>query len=223
MKPKDIDTLLLLGSLDVNHSIFLYQFAVHWAQQGKKVLHISVRRYSQIPPQIHGLCSPGTEVFSLIRFVYLPTWQDLLKFLYTIHTHASIPYVILLEGLEDYCIMNDHSHKSTEKHENEMLNALICGSLLDAASVCAKYSKDKAVLVVSVKHDSPQASVVQTLVDTFFFNSVWLQNVEGENGEIIRMKSLVSYPSQEQRTVLEFECKSGGDVFLKKILKFFKQ
>nr|CAD7394558.1 unnamed protein product [Timema cristinae] len=171
---------------------------IHWAEQGSKVLYISATPLNELPPPIHGTPNLGTEALSNIRFLYLPTWQDLLKHLYSIHLHAHIAQVVIIQGLEHYCYLQG-------KPFNEMHTALIFASLMDATSVCGQRSNRPALLITSLDEQDVPSDKLNRVIDTFFLDVIWL--IESENKfasteREIQVSNLLTCPGQPRKTKL---------------------
>ncbi|CAG2054375.1 unnamed protein product [Timema podura] len=171
---------------------------IHWAEQGSKVLYISATPLTELPPPIHGTPNLGTEALSNIRFLYLPTWQDLLKHLYSIHLHAHIAQVVIVQGLEHYCYLQG-------KPFNEMHTALIFASLMDATSVCGQRSNRPALLITSLDEQDVPSDKLNRVIDTFFLDVIWL--IESENKfasseREVQVSNLLMCPGQPRKTKL---------------------
>ena len=119
----------------------------------------------------------------------------------SLHQHAHIPSVILLEGLNHYGdLPGNKSHK--EKHEERIHIALVCATLLDATLVCAKYTNKHATLITSLQPDTSSVPVI----DIFFTDSVWLMDSDDHSGGVTVAD--VAYPKQQTKTRIEFKQRS---------------
>ncbi|PSN41416.1 hypothetical protein C0J52_16877 [Blattella germanica] len=207
MKPDNVHSVLLIGSSQIEASI-LFQCAVYFAEQGEKVLYISSSEIKALPTSIHGVPPPSSSSLSHIRFMYLPKWQDLFQHLYSLHQHAHIPNIVLVDGLHHYCYIEDG------KGQLKMHAALVCASLLDSMSVCVKYTHKPAVFIASLQADPNLCPIL----DTFFSDSMWLTDSFDEDGIVALTK--VTYPEQQNTTKMEFNLRNkDGVLVLNKILQ----
>lgn len=159
------------------------QGAVHYAEQGHTIIYITAHEFDSLPLPIQGMTRPTPDVFSLIKFLYLPCWQDLLQHVYSLHLHALVPTVIIVEALEHFCTVSDPSDVVCEPSSlaSEASHAaLVCAALLDGAAVCAQRSKGQAHLIVSLNQDSSHPKL-SPLIDIFFMDVVWMFERDARN------------------------------------------
>lgn len=187
---------------------------MHFAEKGTKVLYISSTTLSALPTPIHGVLPPSTAALSHIRFMYLPRYQDLFKHLFSLHQHAHISNVVIVEKLDHYCNLVDRNIPN-KNHEHEMHAALVCASLIDAMSVCARHSRKPAVLIASFHCNDMK---IHPLIDLFFSNIVWLVEPDTDNG--VAVTNAVILPQQSSRKQLVFKPRNwDGTLILHKILQ----
>lgn len=173
MKPPHVTSVLLVGPQDSHKSSFLMQGAVHYAQQGHTVVYITATEFDSLPLPLQGLPRPTPDVFSLIKFLYLPCWQDLLQHVFSFHLHALMPTVVIVEALEHFCNVADNETDAGNFAKQASHTALVCAALLDGAAVCAKRSSTRAHLIVSLNQQASQIKL-SPLIDIFFTDVVWM-------------------------------------------------
>lgn len=186
------------------------QGAVHYAEQGHTVIYITANEFDSLPLAIQGMSRPTPDVFSLIKFLYgpetmfiflsillssldltrlflffpryLPCWQDLLHHVYSLHLHALVPTVVIVEALEHFCAVPDPCDMSNPSSRASEAShaALVCAALLDGTAVCAKRSKSQAHLIVSLNQNSSDHKM-GPLIDIFFTDVVWMFERAGLN------------------------------------------
>ncbi|XP_034254427.1 uncharacterized protein LOC117653128 [Thrips palmi] len=191
MKPPNVTSVLLVGLQDSHKSSFLMQGAVHYAEQGHTIIYITANEFDSLPLPIQGMTRPTPDVFSLIKFLYLPCWQDLLQHVYSLHLHALVPTVIIVDSLEHFCAAPDRSdvYEPSSRASEASHAALVCAALLDGTAVCAKRSKGQAHLIVSLNQDSSDPKM-SPLIDIYFTDVVWMfekasanRNSSGDTGD----------------------------------------
>jgi hypothetical protein len=93
--------------------------------------------------------------------------------------------------------------------------ALVCASLIDAMSVCARHSRKPAVLIASFHCNDMK---INPLIDLFFSNIVWLVESDTDNG--VAVTNAVILPQQSSRKQLVFKPRNwDGTLILHKILQ----
>ncbi|XP_069690380.1 uncharacterized protein [Periplaneta americana] len=204
MTPDNVYSVLLVGPTDVHKSSLLFQCAVHFAEQGSKVLYISSNAPTALPPPVHGVSPHSAAALSNIRFMYLPTWRDLAHQLYSLHQHAHMPGVLIVDSLDHYCSLT----------EDQARAALVCASLLDAASVCSRQSKKSTVLLTSLHTELKTCP----LVDLFFASVVWL--IEADADGSVTVSDAAVLPRHKPHTRMVFHARSWDTALvLEKILQ----
>jgi hypothetical protein len=149
-----------------------------------------------------------------LTFRYLPGYEDLFKHLFSLHQHAHVPNVVIVENLDHYCNLAN-SNVPNKNHDDEMHAALICASLIDAMSVCAKHCRKPAVLIASFHRNDVK---LNPLIDLFFSNIMWLVESDSDNG--VAVTNAVVLPQQSSRQQLVFKPRNwDGTIILHKILK----
>lgn len=152
-------------------------------------------------------------VFKL-TFRYLPGYQDLFKHLFSLHQHAHMSNVVIVESLDHYFNLADHNIPN-KNHEHQMHAALVCASLIDAMSVCARHCGSPAVLIASFHCNDMK---MNPLIDLFFSNIVWLVQSDTDNG--VAVTNAVILPQQSSRKRLVFKPRNwDGTLILQKILQ----
>ena len=152
-------------------------------------------------------------VFELISR-YLPGYQDLFKYLFSLHQHADMPSIVIVESLDHYCNLADKNVHNKD-HEKEMHAAFVCASLIDATSLCAKRGEKPAVLIASFHCNDTK---INPLVDLFFSDIVWSVQSDSNNG--IALTNTVILPEHSSKTQIVFKAKNwNGTLILHKILQ----
>lgn len=143
----------------------------------------------------------------------MPSHEDLLKFLFSIHAHASVPSVLIIEGLEHYISQENDSSVT------QMTNAMVAASLLNAASVCGKITKEHAVLIVSIKSKDRNSSNMNMLSTIFFTDVIWLYELIDKKDKEFQITKKEAYPGQGNKIICYFTCLNNGELKLKKIVQ----
>lgn len=145
---------------------------------------------------------------------YLPGYQDLFKYLFSLHQHVDMPRVVIVESLDHYCNLA-HKNAHNKEHEQEMHAAFVCASLIDATSLCAKRGENPAVLIASFHCNDMK---INPLVDLFFSDIVWSVESADDNG--IALTNKVILPEQTSQKQIVFKTKNwDGTLILRKILQ----
>ncbi|KAL3276206.1 hypothetical protein HHI36_020924 [Cryptolaemus montrouzieri] len=115
--------------------------AITYAKSGNHVWYISCFPFEKIP---NNIIIPEKEVLSLITFVFLKDYKDLINHLNGIHLWRKPPRIILVAGFEEYSNLNKPDY-------NPMCAALISTSLLDAISTAAAKLNAVSYLIVACR------------------------------------------------------------------------
>jgi hypothetical protein len=125
-----------------------------------------------------------------------------------------VSHVVVVENLDHYFNL-ENSNVPDRNREPEMHAALVCASLIDAMSVCARHYRKPAVLIASFHSNDIRIS---PLIDLFFSNVVWL--VESDTDNEVAVTSAVVLPQQSFRKQLVFKPRNwDGTLILHKILQ----
>jgi hypothetical protein len=125
-----------------------------------------------------------------------------------------MPSVVIVESLDHYCNLAD-KNVNNKDHEQEMHAALVCASLIDATSLCAKHGGNPAVLIASFHYSDVK---IKPLIDLFFSDIVWSVQSDDDNG--IAVTNAVILPEQSSQKRIVFKAKNwDGTVILHKILQ----
>lgn len=145
---------------------------------------------------------------------YLPGYQDLFKYLFSLHQHIDLPSIVIVESLDHYCNLADKTVHNKD-HEQEMHAALVCASLIDATSLCAKRGGNPAVLIASFNYNDMK---INPLIDLFFSDIVW--SVESDDNNQIAVTNAVILPEQSPQKRIVFKANNwDGTLILHKILQ----
>ncbi|XP_054275588.1 uncharacterized protein LOC128994816 [Macrosteles quadrilineatus] len=145
----------------------LFQSAVHWAEEGFKVLFLKKSKFETIPSTGHGPQIPSSEVLSKIRIMYLESMEEALKCILDVLTFRdTAPRVILVEELEEYL--------SEDIRERDHQLAQICATLCFVAESCATYYNLTTYLLVGLA--LPEDKIPPVILT--MFNCVWTFNSE---------------------------------------------
>lgn len=145
---------------------------------------------------------------------YLPGYEDLFKYLFSLHQHIDIPRVVIVESLDHYCNL---AYKSVHNkdHEQEMHAAFVCASLIDATSLCAIHGENPAVLIASFHCNDKE---IKPLINLFFSDIVW--SVQSDTGNGIALTNAIILPEQSSQKQIVFKAKNwDGKLILHKILQ----
>ncbi|KAF5287305.1 hypothetical protein FQR65_LT02178 [Abscondita terminalis] len=155
MLPESVVSLFVVGDKLEEP---LFKCALLYAEHGFNVWFISPQPFSKFPQGINTL---DKEILKLITFLYLKEESDLLLHLNSVHLWHKYPQVIIVDSFEEYC------------SENDIVNAFVMSSVLDASASCARRSRSKKsyVLVNSSKSYT-------NLVDMYFPRSLTFTSEE---------------------------------------------
>jgi hypothetical protein len=125
-----------------------------------------------------------------------------------------MPSIVIVDSLDHYCNLAEKNVLNKD-HEQEMHAALVCASLIDATSLCAKRGGKPAVLIASFHYNDVK---INPLIDLFFSDIVW--SVESDNDNGIAVTNAVILPEQSSQIQIVFKAKNwDGTLILHKILQ----
>ncbi|XP_025156360.1 uncharacterized protein LOC105186076 isoform X2 [Harpegnathos saltator] len=101
---KNIKTTLLCGPKELSKS-FMFEAAIYWAEEGRRVVYIAPAPLERQPAACHDRGNPAVAALKLMRFIYLSDYESLAEQLVKLHTYAAVPSVLLIDDLDNY--LND--------------------------------------------------------------------------------------------------------------------
>ncbi|KAF7266098.1 uncharacterized protein LOC143203967 [Rhynchophorus ferrugineus] len=144
---------LLIGVTDY----ISLKLAINSAENGKRVWHISMKPIEKLPENIS---QPCREVLQLITFIYLSTYDDLIKHFNSIHKWKHLPQLIILKDFENYCDILDSNY-------NSLKSAYLCATLLDSVSYISRKSQSHTSVMVCCS-SLEGTEKIQVLYDMYF-------------------------------------------------------
>lgn len=130
--------------------------------------------------------------FCLFKFRTLSQWQDLVKYICSIHeTSPNVPHVILVSDLHNY-------YSNEDKDEMTRLAHMLCACLCDAISYCSKVYNTTAYLIVSTQDTILETHKLSTM---YFPSSTWISSVD--DGQVVFCKKQL-YLHQQNSYKIKF-------------------
>ncbi|KAF7399368.1 hypothetical protein HZH68_007960 [Vespula germanica] len=136
---QNLKTTLLHGPAELSKT-FLYEAAIYWAEEGRRVFYITPIPLQQIPSSCHE-SNPSTYfTYKLITFVYLSDYKSLVTQLAELHTFISLPTIVLLDDIDHY--IEDDAIKKPDycEEKTKMRIARACSVIFDAINSCSRIS-----------------------------------------------------------------------------------
>ncbi|KAL1505169.1 hypothetical protein ABEB36_004791 [Hypothenemus hampei] len=154
--------LLLVGSYTDS---ILFQLAIEVAKHGQKVWFLANKPFETIPKEVQHECK---EYLELITFIYLSTFEELVKLFNGIHKRQQVPSVIILKGLDQFC----NFYSSVEEAYDARTTAYLIASILDGMLYLNRKNSNKtSLLLVSCYDDENNLLLnerLKTLYDMYF-------------------------------------------------------
>ncbi|KAK0080686.1 hypothetical protein PV325_013503 [Microctonus aethiopoides] len=204
----DIKSILFCGSTDAAKP-FMFEVAMHWAEEGRRVFYITSTPLTSFPAIYHDRKKPEPSAFNMIKFIYLSNYEELAKQLVDLHTHSVLPSVLLIDNLHTY--INDPQIKEQE----DVHIAKLCALLHDSINACARIKKTKLYLCASVIMNN----IKQTPYH-LYFNNIW--NIDSKNVENvvnIELKQMSGAVDSKMNRVMKYKQFQDGTLILNEILE----
>ncbi|XP_008560923.1 uncharacterized protein LOC103580809 isoform X1 [Microplitis demolitor] len=194
------NSTLLCGPLTHARS-FLFEAAMHWAENGNQVFYITASPLKSFPAQYHDREDVPPAVYNMIKFIYLENYEALAEQLVELHSFTKLPSLILLDHLDTYI-------KDVVNSElKDMHIAKLCAILHDSVNACARIKKSKVFLCASVSGSS-----IQNTPYSLYFDNIWYLNADKNADEIIiKLTEASISPETEVKETKTFEYRKFRD------------
>ncbi|XP_012279224.1 uncharacterized protein LOC105699086 isoform X2 [Orussus abietinus] len=153
---------LFCGSTEHTRSL-IFETAIHWADEGRRVVYVAPKPLASLPPIYHDRNPPAAATFKLIRFMYLPNYEALMEQLVDLHKFEILPTVLIIDNLEHYA-----SDPSVKGHR-EIHIARMCTLILDSMNAVSKITNIDvhACASIDIEKDLPRS------VYALYFDNIW--------------------------------------------------
>lgn len=140
---------------DSNVSLsLLFQAAVSYAAKDLDVTLICQKQLTSLPKCVHGMPQPDSKTLNTLKFLYLPTAEELTDYCASIHMKSILPDILIIADAHSYLTQGGCA-------ASESTAAKYLALLLD----CFNFIKSK-------KHDSNCTMIVSCLDNLKWMNSV---------------------------------------------------
>lgn len=202
----DVKATLLCGPAELRNS-FMFEAAMYWAEEGRRVVYITPAPMEKLPAACHDRSNPAPAAFKLLRFMYLENYEALVERLVELHTFATLPSVLLIDDFDVYIDEHNESKSMRDVHI-----AKTCSLILDTMNTCARILKTS---VYFCAWSSSAMSNISTY-KIYFFN-IW--NVTNEEGGKTILLQKYSHDASTEKYPTYKYCKlQDGTRVLKQIL-----
>ncbi|CAL7935265.1 unnamed protein product [Xylocopa violacea] len=202
----NVKSTLLCGPTELSKS-FMFEAAIYWAEEGRRVVYITPVPLEKLPAACHDRSNPAPTAFKLMRFMYLENYDALAERLAELHTFATLPSVLLIDDFDAYT--NDHNRADMPQ---DIHIARTCSMILDTMNSCARILK-KTVYVCAWSYSGLNDISTYAI---YFFN-IWNVTEEEEGKAILLQKYSQEYPTEECPSYRYCKLEDGTRV-LKQIL-----
>ncbi|XP_043801637.1 uncharacterized protein LOC122719682 [Apis laboriosa] len=176
---KNVKSTLLCGPQQLNKS-FMFETAIYWAEEGRRVVYITPTPLERLPATCHDRCNPAPAAFKLMRFMYLKNYESLVERMIELHTFACLPSILLIDDFDTYIDDYKESEISRDLHI-----ARICSLILDTMNSCAR------ILKINVYICAWSFSGMNDICTyTIYFINIWNVTNEEESNTIFLQKYL---------------------------------
>ncbi|XP_017885828.1 uncharacterized protein LOC108628432 [Ceratina calcarata] len=182
----NVKSTLLCGPAEFSKT-FMFEVAIYWAEEGRRVVYITPAPLERLPAGCHDRSNPAPAAFKLMRFMYLENHEALMERLNELHTFHILPSVLLFDDFDAY--VNDH--KATGVMHSAHI-ARTCAAVLDSINSCAR------VLDMDVHVCAWSSSATNDISTyTIYFFNIWNVKQEEETNEILLEKCGLEACSKE--------------------------
>ncbi|XP_076669036.1 uncharacterized protein LOC143369232 isoform X2 [Andrena cerasifolii] len=130
-----VKSTLLCGPAELSKS-FMFEAAIYWAEEGRRVVYITPAPLESLPAACHDRSNPAPAAFKLMRFMYLEDYEALVERLVELHTFATLPSVLLIDDFDTYIDEHVKTKATREAHI-----ARTCSVILDTMNSCGRILK----------------------------------------------------------------------------------
>lgn len=149
------DNLLIYYEDEPKNRKKLFEDAIEFAKQGK-VLYILHEELNELPELSQDLTLINRHYMKMISFLYAKTLESLMESISTLPEWKSVPSLIILDDLSNYCI----------KKNMQVLCAIIA-LLIDAARSCSVTLETPCQLRISITKDKLGEENCETLKELY--------------------------------------------------------
>nr|XP_012225873.1 PREDICTED: uncharacterized protein LOC105674252 isoform X2 [Linepithema humile] len=185
MFPKNIKTTLLCGPKKLSKS-FMFEAAIYWAEEGRRVVYITPEPLERWPVTCHDRSNPTVAALKLMRFIYLSNYETLVEQLVKLYTYAAVPSVLLIDDLDNY--LND---EAIQNNLNEHISKT-CALILHSMKLCSRVLKMNVHVCVWTS-----SILTNDFLQTMYFHNIW-NLTEEEDGKVILLEKKVFVKSSER-------------------------
>ncbi|XP_076636232.1 uncharacterized protein LOC143349130 [Colletes latitarsis] len=201
----NVKSTLLYGPAELSKS-FMFETAIYWAEEGRRVVYITPAPLESLPAACHDRSNPAPAAFKLMRFMYLENYEALVKRLVELHTFASIPSVLLIDNFDAY--VNDYA--KSKSMQNVHIGKT-CAVILDTMNACSKILKTNVYLCAWSSTAMNNISIY-----SMYFANVWCLTNE-EEGKTILLRKHSHESSTEKCPSYRYHVLQDGTRVLKQI------
>ncbi|XP_054013104.1 uncharacterized protein LOC128894975 [Hylaeus anthracinus] len=183
---KNVKTTLLCGPAELSKS-FIFEAAIYWAEEGRRVVYITPAPLESLPAAYHDRSNPAPAAFKLMRFMYLENYEALVKRLVELHTFATLPSVLLIDDFDTYV----NVHEKTKAMENVHI-AKTCSIILDTMNSCSRILKTNVYFCA-------WSTTAMNNINTYsmYFVNIWNLTNEEDGKTILLEKYLHESPTDK--------------------------
>ncbi|XP_017763776.1 PREDICTED: uncharacterized protein LOC108553412 [Eufriesea mexicana] len=182
----NVKSTLLCGPAELSKS-FMFEAAIYWAEEGRRVVYITPAPLERLPAACHDRSNPAPAAFKLMRFMYLKNYEALAQRLVELHTFASLPSVLLIDDFDTYVTGYKESEMTQDIHI-----AKTCSLILDTMNSCAR------ILKYNVYVCAWSSSGMNNICTyTIYFVNIWNVINEKESNTILLQKYSQETPTEQ--------------------------
>ncbi|XP_012137879.2 uncharacterized protein LOC100883950 [Megachile rotundata] len=172
-----VKSTLLYGPAELSKS-FMFEAAIYWAEEGRRVVYITPAPLESLPAACHDRSNPAPAAFKLMRFMYLENYEALIDRLVELHTFTTLPSVLLIDDFDTYA--NDY--KETDAPQATHI-AKLCSIILDAMNSCSRILKNSVYVCA-------WSSTAMNDISTYmiYFQNIWNIKNEDDSKTILLQK-----------------------------------
>ncbi|XP_048515319.1 uncharacterized protein LOC105684989 isoform X2 [Athalia rosae] len=212
---EEVGTTLICGPSEVTDT-FVFEGALHWAREGRRVVYVTPVPLESLPPRYHesvGFRGEHLGILQLIKFMYLPDYRSLADILVDLDTFVAPPSVLFIDKLENYTPNSGDAGPGSA----ELLIAKTCAVAMDTMKACSRTLKRKVHLCATL----PAEALGK--VHSIYFDNIWRCSIDETNpsdpepeGKTIIFKK-VTCAIDEQ--AFKFKSLRDGTIVLQEIFK----
>ncbi|XP_029032210.2 uncharacterized protein LOC114871009 [Osmia bicornis bicornis] len=196
---------LLCGPKELSKS-FMFEAAIYWAEEGRRVVYITPAPLESLPAACHDRSNPAPAAFKLMRFMYLENYEALIERLVELHTFVTLPSVLLIDDFDAYANDYQKNDVSQDVHISRM-----CSLILDTMNSCSRILKNSVYVCA-------WSSTAMNDISTYsiYFRNIW--NIKDEEGKTILLQKYSNEGATEKCPSYRYCRLQDGTRILKQIL-----